>query len=162
MNGSIALRECAHGNRAALSARSHKRRVIFMKKMIAVLSAAVLCCGALTAPVFAEEEPAKEYMLGDIDEDGEVTVDDAQLVLLSLVHSLVRNPIELTDEQVERSHVLGLEEEGYLYITDAQAILMYSVNKLAGYTDEELKDYFANFANRLKVKKLNGVSYFRQ
>jgi len=133
-----------------------------MKKMIAVLSAAVLCCGALTAPVFAEEEPAKEYMLGDIDEDGEVTVDDAQLVLLSLVHSLVRNPIELTDEQVERSHVLGLEEEGYLYITDAQAILMYSVNKLAGYTDEELKDYFANFANRLKVKKLNGVSYFRQ
>jgi len=133
-----------------------------MKKMIAVLSAAVLCCGALTAPVFAEEEPAKEYMLGDVDGDGEVTVDDAQLVLLSLVHSLVRNPIELTDEQVERSHVLGLEKEGYLYITDAQAILMYSVNKLAGYTDEELKDYFANFANRLKVKKLNGVSYFRE
>ena len=131
-----------------------------MKKMIAVLSAAVLCCGALTAPVFAEEEPAKEYMLGDIDEDGEVTVDDAQLVLLSLVHSLVRNPIEVTDEQVERSHVLGLEEEGYLYITDAQAILMYSVNKLAGYTDEELKDYLANFASR--QKRLNGVPYFRE
>ena len=133
-----------------------------MKKMIAVLSAAVLCCGALTAPVFAEEEPAKEYMLGDIDEDGEVTVADAQLVLDAYVQAIVRNPIELTDGQVERSHVLGLEEEGYVYQTDAQAILMYSVNRLAGYTHEELKDYFANFANRLKVKKLNGVSYFRQ
>ena len=115
-----------------------------MKKMIAVLSAAALCCGALTAPVFAEEEPAKEYMLGDIDEDGEVTVDDAQLVLLSLVHSLVRNPIELTDEQVERSHVFGREEEDRLYILDAQAILMYSAHRLAGYTHEELKDFYAN------------------
>ena len=133
-----------------------------MKKMIAVLSAAVLCCGALTAPVFAEEEPAKEYMLGDVDGDGEVTVADAQLVLLSYCRTLCMLPVELTDEQVERSHVLGREEEGYLYGIDAQAILMYSVNKLAGYTDEELKDYFANFANRLKVKKLNGVSYFRQ
>ena len=131
-----------------------------MKKMIAVLSAAVLCCGALTAPVFAEEEPAKEYMLGDIDGDGEVTVADAQLVLDAYAQALVRNPIELTDEQVERSHVLGREEEGYLYITDAQAILMYSVKKLAGYPDEELKDYLANFASR--QKRLNGVSYFRE
>ena len=131
-----------------------------MKKMIAVLSAAVLCCGALTAPVFAEEEPAKEYMLGDIDEDGEVTVTDAQLVAQAYVQAIVRNPIELTDEQVERSHVLGREEEGILYILDAQAILMYSVKKLAGYTDEELKDYLANFASR--QKRLNGVSYFRE
>ena len=131
-----------------------------MKKMIAVLSAAALCCGALTAPVFAEEEPAKEYMLGDIDEDGDVTVTDAQLVAQAYVQASVRNPIELTDEQVERSHVLGREEEGYLYITDAQAILMYSVKKLAGYTDEELKDYLANFASR--QKRLNGVSYFRE
>ena len=124
-----------------------------MKKMIAVLSAAVLCCGALTAPVFAEEEPAKEYMLGDIDEDGEITVTDAQLVAQAYVQAIVRNPVELTDEQIERSHVLGLEEEGYLYLTDAQAILMYSVNKLAGYTDEELKDFFANFAYGLRDVK---------
>ena len=124
-----------------------------MKKMIAVLSAAVLCCGALTAPVFAEEEPAKEYMLGDIDEDGEITVTDAQLVLDSFCRALVLLPVELTDEQVARSHVLGREEEGYLYITDAQAILMYSVKKLAGYTDEELKDFYANFAYRLSDVK---------
>ena len=65
-----------------------------MKKMIAVLSAAVLCCGALTAPVFAEEEPAKEYMLGDIDEDGEVTVADAQLVLLSYCRAIIWLVIE--------------------------------------------------------------------
>ena len=115
-----------------------------MKKMIAVLSAAVLCCGALTAPVFAEEEPAKEYMLGDIDEDGEVTVADAQLVALSYCRALCMLPVELTDEQIERSHVLGLEKEGHVYLTDAQAILMYSVERLAGYTDEELKDFFAN------------------
>jgi len=130
-----------------------------MKKMIAVLSAAVLCCGALTAPVFAEEEPAKEYMLGDIDEDGEITVTDAQLVAQAYVDAVVGKPIDLTDEQVARSHVLGREEEGYLYITDAQAILMYSVKKLAGYTDEELKDFFANIANRLTEKSFSGVSY---
>ena len=59
-----------------------------MKKMIAVLSAAVLCCGALTAPVFAEDEPAKEYMLGDIDEDGDVTVTDAQLVAENIASQL--------------------------------------------------------------------------
>ena len=127
-----------------------------MKKMIAVLSAAVLCCGALTAPDFAEEEPAKEYMLGDIDEDGEVTVTDAQLVAQAYVTALVGKPIELTEEQVARSHVLGLEEEGYLYLTDAQAILMYSVERLAGYTDEELKDFFANFAYGLSDVKYLG------
>ena len=127
-----------------------------MKKMIAVLSAAALCCGALTAPVFAEEEPAKEYMLGDIDEDGEITVTDAQLVLDSLVRALVGLPVELTDEQVARSHVLGREEEGRLYGADVQAILMYSVNRLAGYTHEELKDFFANFAYRLRDVKYLG------
>ena len=131
-----------------------------MKKMIAVLSAAVLCCGALTAPVFAEEEPAKEYMLGDIDEDGEVTVTDAQLVAQAYVQAIVRNPIELTDEQVARSHVFGREEEDRLYILDAQAILMYSAHRLAGYTHEELKDYFANFGSSLT--RLNAVSYFRE
>jgi hypothetical protein len=130
-----------------------------MKKMIAVLSAAVLCCGALTAPVFAEEEPAKEYMLGDIDEDGEVTVTDAQLVAQAYVTALVGKPIKLTEEQVARSHVLGLEEEGCLYLTDGQAILMYSVNRLAGYTDEELKDFFANFGSSLSAKDLNGAIY---
>ncbi len=130
-----------------------------MKKMIAVLSAAVLCCGALTAPVFAEEEPAKEYMLGDVDGDGEVTVADAQLVLDAYAQALVGNPIELTDEQVERSHVLGMEKEGTLDAIDAQIILQYSVKKLAGYTDEELKDFFANIASRLTERSLNGVSY---
>ena len=127
-----------------------------MKKMIAVLSAAVLCCGALTAPVFAEEEPAKEYMLGDVDEDGDVTVEDAQLVALSFCRALCMLPVELTDEQIERSHVLGREEEGHVYLTDAQAILMYSVNRLAGYTHEELKDFYANFAYRLRDVKYLG------
>ncbi len=127
-----------------------------MKKMIAVLSAAALCCGALTAPVFAEEKPAKEYMLGDIDEDGDVTVTDAQLVAQAYVNAVVGKPIELTDEQIARSHVLGLEKEGHVYLTDAQAILMYSVERLAGYTDEELKDFFADFAYGLRDVKYLG------
>ena len=131
-----------------------------MKKMIAVLSAAVLCCGALTAPVFAEDEPAKEYMLGDIDEDGEVTVTDAQLVADSWCRAIIGLPVKLTDEQIERSHVFGREEEGCIYILDAQAILMYSAHRLAGYTHEALKDYFANFGSSLT--RLNGVSYFRE
>ena len=126
-----------------------------MKKMIAVLSAAVLCCGALTAPVFAEEEPAKEYMLGDIDEDGEVTVADAQLVLLSYCRTLCRLPIELTDEQIQRSHVFGLEQEGQLYIYDAQAILVYSVKKLSGYTDEELTGFYKVFGSHLTAETIH-------
>ena len=130
-----------------------------MKKMIAVLSAAVLCCGALTAPVFAEDEPAKEYMLGDIDEDGEVTVTDAQLVADSWCRAIIGLPVKLTDEQIERSHVFGREEEDRLYILDAQAILMYSAHRLAGYTHEELKDYFANFGSRLSASVLHGPIY---
>ena len=126
-----------------------------MKKMIAVLGAAVLCCGALTAPVFAEEEPAKEYMLGDVDGDGEVTVTDAQLVAQAYVQVLVRNPIELTDEQIQRSHVFGLEQEGQLYIYDAQAILMYSVKKLSGYTDEELTGFYKVFGSHLTAETIH-------
>jgi nucleoside-diphosphate-sugar epimerase len=78
------------------------------------------------------------------DSSGDVTVEDAQLVIRSYCCALVLLPVELTDEQIERSHVLGREEEGHVYQTDAQAILMYSVNRLAGYTHEELKDFFAN------------------
>ena len=130
-----------------------------MKKMIAVLSAAVLCCGALTAPVFAEDEPAKEYMLGDIDEDGDVTVTDAQLVAQAYVDAVVGKPIDLTEEQVARSHVFGREEEGRVYLIDGQGILMYSAHRLAGYTHEELKDYFANFGSRLSASVLHGPTY---
>ena len=111
--------------------------------------------------IFTSDHAAEvqELEKGDIDGDGEVTVADAQLVLDAYAQALVRNPIELTDEQVERSHVLGLEKEGTLDGIDAQIILQYSVKKLAGYTDEELKDFFANIANRLTEKSFNGVSY---
>ena len=112
--------------------------------------------------IFTSDHAAEvqELEKGDVDGDGEVTVTDAQLVAQAYVQAIVRNPIELTDEQVERSHVFGREEEDRLYILDAQAILMYSAHRLAGYTHEELKDYFANFGSRLT--RLNGVSYFRE
>ena len=124
------------------------------KKILAILSAAVLGCCALTAPAFAEETAAPEteqtYQLGDVDMDGEITAKDAQRTLMAYARMIVGNPTLLTDEQIELSHVLGLETPGKVYVVDAQLILQYSVRKLAGWTQEQLDSFFPYWAEKLK------------
>ena len=142
-----------------------------MKKMIAVLSAAVLCCGALTAPVFAEEEPAKEYMLGDVNTDGIIDSNDAMIALQCYVKSMIGvSPYErVTEEQYKlakvchndfRYTVCGyitdenggkiLDKEHPFEIADpvtcddAQLILQYYALNLAGKDVGTLEDYAAN------------------
>ncbi|MBR6106510.1 MAG: hypothetical protein IKQ39_00725 [Oscillospiraceae bacterium] len=125
------------------------------KKIFAILSAAVLGCCALTAPAFAEETQAPEteqtYQLGDVDMDGEITAKDAQRTLLGYVRMLAGHPdVFMTDEQIELSHVFGLETPGQLYAVDALFILHYSVRKLAGWTQEQLDSFFPYWAEKLK------------
>ena len=124
-----------------------------MKKILAMLSAAVLGCCMLTAPAFAADEAAQEteqtYQLGDVDMDGEITAADAQLVLREYVKRLALSGGSLNDEQIARSHVLGLEAPGKVYSTDAMLILQYSVKKLAGYPESELSTFFTYWAQRL-------------
>ena len=124
-----------------------------MKKILAMLSAAVLGCCMLTAPAFAADEAAPEteqtYQPGDVDMDGEITAKDALTVLRGCVKLLVLKPCGLTEQQIALSHVGGVEEPNRIYVEDAQAILLYYVKKLAGYTDEQLEsfypDYFRNW-----------------
>ncbi|MBR6107209.1 MAG: hypothetical protein IKQ39_04290 [Oscillospiraceae bacterium] len=126
-----------------------------MKKILAMLSAAVLGCCALTAPAFAEETAAPEteqtYQPGDVDMDGEITAKDALRTLKGYVRTIAGHPdIFMTDEQIELSHVLGLETPGKVYVVDAQLILQYSVRKLAGWTQEQLDSFFPYQAEQLK------------
>ena len=120
-----------------------------MKKIFAMLSAAVLGCCMLTAPAFAADEAASEteqtYQLGDVDMDGEVTAKDAQLVLRAYVKLMAQRSCILTKQQVALSHVSGKEGTDRVYIENAQAILMYSVKKLAGFDDVYMENFFADY-----------------
>ena len=87
-----------------------------MKKILAMLSAAVLGCCMLTAPAFAADEAAQEteqtYQLGDVDMDGEVTAKDAQLALKLYVHSIALfNPFQfVTEEQYNLANIVHLDD----------------------------------------------------
>ena len=129
------------------------------KKILAILSAAVLGCCALTAPAFAEETAAPEteqtYQLGDVDMDGEITAKDALLVLRACVKKLALRPCGLTEQQVQLSHISGKERADYLYVQDAQGILEYAVHKLAGYSEQELEIWFSDYLSKWDYNYLN-------
>ncbi|MBR6107207.1 MAG: hypothetical protein IKQ39_04280 [Oscillospiraceae bacterium] len=82
------------------------------KKILAILSAAVLGCCALTAPAFAEETAAPEtkqtYQPGDVDMDGEITAKDASLALKLYVQSVATfNPLQfVTEEQYRLANIV--------------------------------------------------------
>ena len=66
-----------------------------LNKIFAILSAARLGCCALGGTAFAEEaEPVdySKYQLGDINLDGEVAIDDAQLALQCYADALANRP----------------------------------------------------------------------
>ena len=76
------------------------------KKFFAALSAAVLLFGALTAPAAAETK----YRKGDVNRDGEVSVEDAQLALKDYVEYLLGlNDHILDDEQQELADVTDID-----------------------------------------------------
>ena len=79
----------------------------------------------------SETTPAEpEYLLGDINDDGEVSVEDAQLALLEYVNAMTGLESSLTDKQKLAGDVNGDKE---ISVEDAQTILLYYVsNTLSG------------------------------
>lgn len=70
------------------------------------------------------------YVLGDVNEDEEISVEDAQLTLNAYVKTMAGKDNGLTEKQVKAADV---NEDGIVSVDDAQSILMYYVkNSLSG------------------------------
>ena len=84
-----------------------------------------------TTVTTSETTPTEpEYLLGDINDDGEVSVEDAQLALLEYVNAMTGLESSLTDRQKLAADVNGDKE---ISVEDAQTILLYYVsNTLSG------------------------------
>ena len=102
------------------------------KRVFAALAAAVLLGGALTAPAAAESK----YRKGDVNRDGEVSVDDAQLTLKEYTYYGVAGLDHFFDEeQLELGNINGKtsiytdsfhqEREVVVELNDAWLILKY-------------------------------------
>ena len=79
--------------------------------------------------VTLEEGDIPAFLLGDVNRDGEVSVDDAQITLKAYTARMVGNEMELNDNQIKAADVNGNKE---ISVDDAQLILIYYVkNTLA-------------------------------
>lgn len=76
--------------------------------------------------------PSSRLLLGDVDINGAVSVEDAQLTLNAYVKMMAGSTSGLTDQQVKAADV---NEDGEISVDDAQNILLYYVkNTLSGTT----------------------------
>ena len=141
-----------------------------IKKLLAILSAAMLSCCALGGTAFAEEtEPVdySQYQLGDVTMDGVVDVEDAQYALQIYADMMVGQDYIAkgwyTEEQIALGNVDGktyVTKEGFLVsvdVEDVQLILMYYADKLSQkigeqaaeeYISEKIRGYFNNPISR--------------
>lgn len=78
---------------------------------------------ALADIAFAE--PQTEVMTGDVNGDGEISVEDAQLALVAYVQSMAGLDSGLTEEQ---SQAADVNEDKTVSVEDAQMILIYYVS----------------------------------
>ena len=62
------------------------------------------------------------FLRGDVNEDGVVSVQDAQLALINYTEQFAGNPISLTDAQFK---AVDVTQDGVLTVEDAQYILIY-------------------------------------
>ncbi len=136
-----------------------------LRKLFAFLSAGVLCCCALGGTAFAEEtEPVdlSQYQMGDINMDGQVDLDDAQLALRTYVFMLAQKDVKeclgVTEEQIKLADVIrySTEKNSYLDVADAKVILEYYTDQLSGkYTVESITEYIqVRVANKTYTSKL--------
>ena len=109
------------------------------KRFFAALAASVMLCGVLTAPAAAETT----YKKGDVNMDGEVSVEDVMPALIDYTEYLVaRKQHTLTEEQLELADVNGLSmtyrgRTSSVTVEDAYIILLYYTECVA---DAKLKD----------------------
>ena len=95
-----------------------------------------------------------EYLTGDLNDDGTVSVEDAQLALLEYVNAMTGLESSLTDKQKLAADVNGDKE---ISVEDAQTILLYYVsNTLSGdnVTWDELFSKKTQALPRM-IKKMN-------
>ena len=78
---------------------------------------------------FTLPEDKPDYLPGDVNENGEIGADDAQMTLKAYVNMLADKESGLTESQMLAADVDG---SGTVDATDAQMILKYYVNTLAG------------------------------
>ncbi|MBR3418007.1 MAG: hypothetical protein IKG82_04880, partial [Oscillospiraceae bacterium] len=71
------------------------------------------------------EQPGTGFLRGDIDLNGEVSIEDVQFALKVYTERISGKTPQLTDEQLRNGDV---NEDGILSVDDAQYILMYYVN----------------------------------
>ncbi len=115
-------------------------------KLFAALSAAMLGCCAMGGTAFAEEtEPVdySKYQLGDINLDGVVDVEDAQIALRLYTEYLAGRTVEesclrngITAEQAKLGNIVNETYSGDELVTveDAFLILVYYNDRLCGKT----------------------------
>ena len=102
-------------------------------KLFAALSAAMLLGCAVSAPAYAAETAPQGYLLGDVDMDGKVTVDDAWLVLREYSGLMIKLPASLTADEAAVGNVLKCDEDpsdDHLCICDALCILQFYTETL--------------------------------
>ena len=83
-----------------------------------------------TAQTTTTAPPESENAAGDVDGDGKVSVEDAQLALNAYVKNMAGKDNDLTEQQVKAADV---NADGIVSVDDAQSILIYYVkNSLSG------------------------------
>lgn len=92
------------------------------KRTVSLISAVLLCAGS-TVSAFAEAAQ-NPYLRGDINRDGAVTVEDAQLALIAYTNQVAKKPTGLNDLQMLAVNVLS---DGAFDLLDVQCILKYYV-----------------------------------
>ena len=111
-------------------------------KLLAALSAAMLGCCAMGGTAFAEEtEPVdySKYQMGDINLDGEVDIDDAQIALRLYTEYLVGRTVEesclrngITAEQAKLGDIVSYKGTDLSNdLSDAFYILSYYADNLS-------------------------------
>lgn len=79
-----------------------------------------------------EAVPHTEPLRGDFSGDGELSVDDAQMVLAAYTEMFAGNPVEMTDAQRTAADV---NNDGAITVEDAQCILKYYTEKFVAGND---------------------------
>ena len=106
-----------------------------MRKTTGMLAALLLLSGS-TIGAFAAAEPAP-YLRGDINRDGVVSVEDAQLALKAYTEAVAGLKQNLTQAQRMASDV---NRDGSVTVEDAQLILKYYTEKTVAGKEITWKD----------------------
>ena len=125
------------------------------KKIFAALTAGLMLCGMLTAPVSAAET---EVQMGDVNMDGAVDIADAQLVLADYVHLMCFSESKLTEEQQALGNVDNKTSTMKLKHMDEPVMLQADLQDavlILGYYTKHLTDENLTLDEYLKSRLTN-------